>query len=87
MEDFIRVNVGGDILDLSVDEFSKPKKRFWFDQVAFTGNDPRLEARMHIAWQRYCSLSGQVFHYGLSTLKRGAFRFWLRCSLTRLGVI
>jgi len=88
MDDSIRVNVGGDILWLSVEEFSNPKKRFWFEQTASSGQDPRWDARVNIAWAMYNALAYPYKPYKFIPRRvRGKFRFWLRCSLIKLGVI
>ena len=89
-KDFVIVNFGGDIIRLPITEFDTPKKRFWFEEnCRRSGDNPKLEARARIAWQMY---SAKVFPWQVPMRiipihLRGPFRFWLRCSLTKLGVI
>ena len=88
--DFVIVNFGGDILRLPITEFDTPKKRFWFESNhRRSGDNPKLEARARIAWTMYNAKAypWRVPDKIIPVRLRGPFRFWLRCSLTKLGVI
>jgi len=62
----------------------------WFKANRASGDDPKLSARVKAAWEMYAAKSGQFVNQGKDypvILKRNGFQFWLRCKLTRWGVI
>jgi hypothetical protein len=87
LDDRIMLNFGGDIVLIPVVDLSSPSALRWWKSPAQSGDNPKLTARVVAAWQMYQSLTGQLFQPDSNKLKRNKLQFWLRCKLTKLGII
>jgi hypothetical protein len=88
MNDTVRVNFSGDILDIPVSVLNDPVKLNWWKAPRHSGNNDKLHACAKAGWKMYTAKTGQFTTKEYPTiLKRNRLQFWLRCKLTRWGII
>ena len=86
--ELVTVNFGGDILELPRSAFASPTQLRWLRQRRHSGDHPVLAARAKLGWEMYNALAyPKPVQKVLPILKRDKFRFWLRCKLTKWGII
>jgi hypothetical protein len=88
VKDRIRVNFGGDILDVPIADFKNPKHLAWWGMERFSGSDPVWDARCSVGYRIYRAMTGDpIIKKIIPVYYRGKLRFKIRCVLTKLGVI
>ena len=85
MEDCITVNVHGDILSIPIADLSRPELYRWWMQPPPGSSGDANYARAKAAWELFSVYTGRPLR--LKPIRKSGFQFWLRCKLTKLGVI